>query len=169
MHTSIRPGCLVNLWGVSWPSLLRKTVCLQSWQCQVHQVHFLLVTFMSGTFYPALGGTVKFYSNSVVIFTRIFIFTGKFNTKKIRLSISGNWSFVADFTKSRDTAFPLNSMKLKSFCWIIWFIRFSGGFHMKSAADFTKSAGFHMKSGNMSFCVITKYRSFKNERPTKII
>ena len=39
--------------------------------------------------------------------------------------------------------------KLKSFCWNIWFYKVLGGFHMKSA-------GFQ----NMSFCVMTKYRSF---------
>ena len=37
---------------------------------------------------------------------------------------------------NHDIAFPLHSMKLKSFSWILWFIRFSGGFHMKST-------GFH--------------------------
>ena len=26
-------------------------------------------------------------------------------------------------------SFPLHSIKLKSFCWVIWFIRFLGGFH----------------------------------------
>ena len=31
--------------------------------------------------------------------------------------------------ESRDIAFPLHSIKLKSFCWVIWFIRFLGGFH----------------------------------------
>ena len=39
--------------------------------------------------------------------------------------------------------------KLKSFCWNIWFYKVLGRFHMKSA-------GFQ----NMSFCVMTKYRSF---------
>ena len=48
---------------------------------------------------------------------------------------SYSWN-LADFmkssrfhVKSRDIAFPLHSIKLKSFCWVIWFIRFLGGFH----------------------------------------
>ena len=46
--------------------------------------------------------------------------------------------------------------KLKSFCWNIWFYKVLGGFHMKSTRFQVKSAGFQ----NMSFCVMTKYRSF---------
>ena len=79
--------------------------------------------------------------------------------------------------KSWDIAFPMYSMKLKSFSSIIWIRRFSGGFHeihneihQISWNPHVESAGFHkihmwnppnfMKSVNMSFCVITKYRSF---------
>ena len=39
----------------------------------------------------------------------------------------------------------------------------SAGFHVKSAGFHVKSAGFHVKSAgfqNMSFCVMTRYRSF---------
>ena len=69
-----------------------------------------------------------------------------------------SWQLVfrnpADFVKSWDIAFPLHSMKLKSFCWVIWFIRFLGGFHeihMTSAwnlPDFMKSARFIKSTWN---------------------
>ena len=75
----------------------------------------------------------------------------------IGLTIPGNcWSFVADFmksggfhVKSGDIAFPLHSVKLKSFSWNLWFIRFPGGFHLKSAQnlpDFTWNPPDFMKS-----------------------
>ena len=81
-----------------------------------------------------------------------------------------SWQLVfrnpADFMKSWDIAFPLHSMKLKSFCWVIWFIRFSGGFHeihMKSAwnpPDFMKFSWNPPDFKIMSFWVIIQYRSF---------
>ena len=73
-------------------------------------------------------------------------------SENIGLTIPGNcWSFEirrisheirriswnpVDFVKSWNIAFPLHCIKLKSFSWIIWFLRFASGFHMKSA-------GFH--------------------------
>ena len=82
----------------------------------------------------------------------------------------------ADFMKSWDIAFPLHCIKLKSFSWIIWFIRFASGFHMKPAGFHEIcqiSCEIHQISHeirwiswnlpnfmNMSFCVIAKYRSF---------
>ena len=68
--------------------------------------------------------------------------------------------------KSWDIAFPQHSIKLKFFLnYLIYKV-----LQMDFTLDFVwnppdfmksiKSAGFHMKSGNMSFWVITKYRSF---------
>ena len=123
--------------------------------------------------------------------------------KKHRVTIPCKWSFIADFMKSGefhvksgrfheihrislkslDIAFPLYSIKRKSFSWIIWFIRFPGGFHeicwilwnlpdlMKSATKSARSHEIHQISHEicrislnsrifMSFCTMIKYRSF---------
>ena len=87
-----------------------------------------------------------------------------FRKKDLYLVITQKLTFMklVDFVKSSrfhvkstDIAFPLHSIKLKSFCWVILFIRFLGGFHeicrisheihqiSRNLPDFTKSAKFH--------------------------